>query len=247
MAQVLQKLLGAVFPRKNEYRALFLGLDASGRTTLLYLLKLGEVVTTIPTIGFNVETVRHEQTELTIWDVGGCDKIRPLWRHYFQNTQAMAYFVDMNDRARLNETTEELNKMLREDELRGVPVLMIFSKRDLPTGMSEDEIMERMNLRETLKGRQWRHVSTSSKDGASQQAALEALCELCEGASAVQLEKPPEKEPEVQLLRLAGTEIVVRQLADGSYENIETFDRVEIGGKKLEVRELVHMFFLLLI
>ena len=33
------------------------GLDAAGKTTILYKLKLGEVVTTIPTIGFNVETV----------------------------------------------------------------------------------------------------------------------------------------------------------------------------------------------
>ncbi len=59
---------------------------AAGKTTILYKLKLGEVVTTIPTIGFNVETVQYKKIEFTVWDVGGQDKIRPLWRHYFQNT-----------------------------------------------------------------------------------------------------------------------------------------------------------------
>jgi len=58
------------------------GLDAAGKTTILYKLKLGEIVTTIPTIGFNVETVEYKNISFTVWDVGGQDKIRPLWRHY---------------------------------------------------------------------------------------------------------------------------------------------------------------------
>lgn len=66
------------------------GLDAAGKTTILYKMKLGEIVTTIPTIGFNVETVEYKNISFTVWDVGGQDKIRPLWRHYFQNTQVQA-------------------------------------------------------------------------------------------------------------------------------------------------------------
>jgi hypothetical protein len=72
---------------KKEMRILMVGLDAAGKTTILYKLKLGEIVTTIPTIGFNVETVEYKNISFTVWDVGGQDKIRPLWRHYFQNTQ----------------------------------------------------------------------------------------------------------------------------------------------------------------
>ena len=64
-------------------RILMVGLDAAGKTTILYKLKLGEVVTTIPTIGFNVETVDYKNISFTVWDVGGQDKIRPLWRHYY--------------------------------------------------------------------------------------------------------------------------------------------------------------------
>jgi hypothetical protein len=61
-------------------RILMVGLDAAGKTTILYKLKLGEIVTTIPTIGFNVETVEYKNINFTVWDVGGQDKIRPLWR-----------------------------------------------------------------------------------------------------------------------------------------------------------------------
>ena len=75
---------------KKDIRILMLGLDSSGRTTMLYMLKLGEIVTTIPTIGFNVEDIEYRGAKFTAWDVGGCDKIRPLWRHYFQNTQAVS-------------------------------------------------------------------------------------------------------------------------------------------------------------
>lgn len=86
-----------------ECRCLEIGLDASGKTTILYKLKLGEVVTTIPTIGFNVETVDIVGLKLTVWDVGGCDKIRPLWRHYYQNTQVLIFIVDLNDDERFGE------------------------------------------------------------------------------------------------------------------------------------------------
>lgn len=89
------------------------GLDAAGKTTILYKLKLGEIVTTIPTIGFNVETVEYKNICFTVWDVGGQDKIRPLWRHYFQNTQGLIFVVDSNDRERIVEAEKELQNMVR--------------------------------------------------------------------------------------------------------------------------------------
>merc|ERR1712124_160271 len=91
---------------KREMRMLMLGLDAAGKTTILYKLKLGEVVTTIPTIGFNVETVEYRNINFTVWDVGGQDKIRPLWRHYYQNTQAVIFVVDSSDRERLETNSQ---------------------------------------------------------------------------------------------------------------------------------------------
>lgn len=73
-------MLISVFARLKDRRILLLGLDAAGKTTILYKLRLGEVVTTIPTIGFNVETVDYKSLRMTVWDVGGQKKLRSLWR-----------------------------------------------------------------------------------------------------------------------------------------------------------------------
>ena len=67
-----------------------------------------------------------------MWDVGGQDKIRPLWRHYFQNTQGIIFVVDSNDRDRVVEAREELQRMLNEDELRDALLLVFANKQDLP-------------------------------------------------------------------------------------------------------------------
>ena len=118
MGLSISTLLSRLFAKK-QMRILMVGLDAAGKTTILYKLKLGEIVTTIPTIGFNVETVEYKNISFTVWDVGGQDKIRPLWRHYYQNTQGLIYVVDSSDKERVEESREELHKMLNEDELKG--------------------------------------------------------------------------------------------------------------------------------
>lgn len=99
MGAQVSKIMGRIFGSK-EMRLLMLGLDAAGKTStfparithpdaadtavaILYKLKLNQDVTTIPTVGFNVETVTYKNVKFNVWDVGGQDKIRPLWRHYF--------------------------------------------------------------------------------------------------------------------------------------------------------------------
>jgi len=149
---------------KKEMRILMVGLDTAGKTTILYKLKLGEIVTTIPTIGFNVETVEYKNINFTVWDVGGQDKIRPLWRHYFQNTQGLIYVVDSNDRDRIGEANEELQKMLREDELRDATLLVFANKQDLPNAMSVSEITDKLGLH-SLGSRKWYIQATCATTG----------------------------------------------------------------------------------
>jgi len=148
-AKIWQRLIG-----KMETRILMVGLDAAGKTTILYKLKLGEVVTTIPTIGFNVETVDYKNMRFTVWDVGGQDKIRPLWRHYFQGTNGLIYVVDSNDRDRIEDAREELTKMLNEDEMREAVLLVFANKQDLPNAMTAAEVTEKLGLH-NLRHRQW--------------------------------------------------------------------------------------------
>merc|ERR1712054_511484 len=149
---------------KEERRILMVGLDAAGKTTILYKLKLGEIVTTIPTIGFNVETVEYKNISFTVWDVGGQDKIRPLWRHYFQNTQGLIFVVDSNDRERVGEAREELARMLAEDELREAVLLVFANKQDLPNAMSPTEITDKLDLH-AMKQRAWYIQPTCATNG----------------------------------------------------------------------------------
>ena len=125
----------------KEMRILMVGLDAAGKTTILYKLKLGEVVTTIPTIGFNVETVEYKNIAFNVWDVGGQYKIRLLWKHYYQNTQGLIFIVDSNDKDRIEEAKEELYKMLQEEELKDSVILVLANKQDLPGSMTTSEVV----------------------------------------------------------------------------------------------------------
>uniref|UniRef100_A0A8B9CYW3 ADP-ribosylation factor n=1 Tax=Anser brachyrhynchus TaxID=132585 RepID=A0A8B9CYW3_9AVES len=133
-------------------------------TTILYKLKLGEIVTTIPTIGFNVETVEYKNICFTVWDVGGQDKIRPLWRHYFQNTQGLIFVVDSNDRERVQESADELQKMLQEDELRDAVLLVFANKQDMPNAMAVSELTDKLGL-QTLRSRTWYVQATCATQG----------------------------------------------------------------------------------
>lgn len=136
-------------------RILMLGLDAAGKTTVLYKIKLNEVVTTIPTIGFNVETVQPVKgLQFTVWDIGGQKKIRQLWRQYFYNSEGLIYIVDSADRERMVEAREELFGILESDEMRGVPVVVIANKQDLPGAISPSQVVEQLHLSK-LTGHEW--------------------------------------------------------------------------------------------
>eukprot|EP00455_Lapot_gusevi_P012731 TRINITY_DN160_c0_g1_i10.p1 TRINITY_DN160_c0_g1~~TRINITY_DN160_c0_g1_i10.p1 ORF type:complete len:174 (-),score=49.35 TRINITY_DN160_c0_g1_i10:393-914(-) len=139
-------------------------IDAAGKTTILYKLKLGELLTTIPTIGFNVETVEYKRVSFTMWDVGGQEKIRPLWRHYYQGCNAIIFVVDSADRERIDESVgyqlnakEELHIMLSNDELKDAALLVLANKQDLPGAMTVSQITDRLALSSLSRGRPW-HV-----------------------------------------------------------------------------------------
>ncbi|XP_012393307.1 ADP-ribosylation factor 4-like [Orcinus orca] len=156
-------LFSHLFGRK-QMCILMVGLDAAGRTTILYKLKLGEIVTTIPTTGFNVETVEYKNVCFTVWDVDGQDKIRHLWRHYFQNTQGLIFVVDGNDCERIQKGAEELHKMLQEDELRDAALLLFANKQDLPNATAIREMTDKLGL-QSLRKRTWYVQGTCATQG----------------------------------------------------------------------------------
>ncbi|XP_078366570.1 ADP-ribosylation factor 6-like [Oculina patagonica] len=147
------KLLSKIFGNK-EMRILMLGLDAAGKTTILYKLKLGQSVTTIPTVGFNVETVSYKNIKFNVWDVGGQDKIRPLWRHYYNGTQGLIFVVDCADLDRIDEARTELHRIVNDREMKDALVLIFANKQDLPDAIKPHELQERLNLTK-LRDRNW--------------------------------------------------------------------------------------------
>ncbi|CAO3593099.1 unnamed protein product [Absidia cylindrospora] len=173
MGLSFSKLFTDLFGKK-EMRILMVGLDAAGKTTILYKLKLGEIVTTIPTIGFNVETVEYKNISFTVWDVGGQDKIRPLWRHYFQNTEGIIFVVDSNNCDCVSEARDELQRMLNEDELRDSLLLVFANKQDLPNAMNAAEITDKLGLH-SLRNRQWYIQSACATSGDGLYEGLEWL------------------------------------------------------------------------
>src|SRR3990167_11320358 len=126
---------------KNEARILMLGLDAAGKTTIVYKLKLGEVLNSVPTIGFNVEQVEFKNIKFNVWDVGGQDKIRVLWRHYYAGTDALIYVVDSTDVKRIEKAKQALHAMMEEPELRDASLLVFANKQDLSV-MTVNEVSD---------------------------------------------------------------------------------------------------------
>ncbi|QDS76202.1 ADP-ribosylation factor, Arf Arf6 [Venturia effusa] len=155
MGQSVSKLLDKIFGSK-EMRLLMLGLDAAGKTTILYNLKLEQDVTTIPTVGFNVETVTYKNTKFNVWDVGGQDKIRPLWRHYFSGTQGLVFVIDSSDRDRLDEARTELARIIQDREMKDALLLVFANKQDVPGAMRPDELSRRLKLDEIAKNHLWK-------------------------------------------------------------------------------------------
>ncbi len=91
---------------------IIIGLDNAGKTTILYKLHLGEIVTTVPTVGFNVESMNYNGLKFQVWDLGGQTGLRPYWRCYYQDTNAVVFVVDSADRERIEYSRQELDIML---------------------------------------------------------------------------------------------------------------------------------------
>ena len=176
VSEALKNVLSSFSDR--HAKILMLGLDAAGKTTVLYKLKLNETVSTIPTIGFNVETVQPvKNVSFTVWDVGGQDKIRPLWRHYFIGCEGLIYVVDSSDNSRFAEAQNELEWILDSDEMAGVPLVIMANKQDLPRAVSPADLAGKLGL-DKVRNRKWHIQGTSALSGEGVYQAMQELSTL---------------------------------------------------------------------
>ena len=176
MGSCCSKLCSKFFGPK-DFRILIVGLDGAGKTSILYRIKEGEKVQTIPTIGFNIETLNYQGLSLTVWDVGGQDKIRVLWKHYYQNLDGLIFVVDSNDPDRIEDAEEELKKMLAEEELEKCPVLILANKQDIEGCLKPEIVEEKIGIKE-YTGKTYHVEGTSVVSGKGIKEAFDWLASI---------------------------------------------------------------------
>ncbi|KAM3857264.1 ADP-ribosylation factor-like protein 11 [Diretmus argenteus] len=159
-------------------QVVLMGLDSAGKSTLLAKLLTGEVMETSPTIGFNVGTLDlNKKTSLTLWDVGGQTNMRPNWRFYLDGCRALVFVVDSSDPARMPEAKKALKKVLGDENLRGVPLMVLANKKDLPNSMTIREVSKHLDL-PNYKDRAWEIQACSALRGLGLQQAFLSVSKL---------------------------------------------------------------------
>ncbi|KAF8334917.1 GTP-binding protein [Cantharellus anzutake] len=150
--------------KAKEMRILFLGLDNAGKTTILKRLNGDDIGSVSPTLGFEIKTFIHGKYTLNIWDVGGQRTLRPYWRNYFEQTDALVWVVDSSDRLRMQDCKEELHSLLQEDRLAGASLIVLANKQDLNGAMTDAEIKEALDLR-SIRTHNWKIMPCSAITG----------------------------------------------------------------------------------
>ena len=156
--------MGSKLSKKKEFHVLVVGLDESGKTEAIYYMRSGQTTKTIPTIGFNIETIDYKGYTFSIWDCGGQDKIRVLWKHYVNKVGGMMFFIDSSDRDRIEDAAEELKKLIAMEEYKDCCILVLANKQDLKGALPPEEIIRIFEM-DKLKGKTWLVQGTSTKTG----------------------------------------------------------------------------------
>ncbi|XP_074272842.1 uncharacterized protein LOC141596541 [Silene latifolia] len=159
MGALMSRFWFMLFPAK-EYKIVIVGLDNAGKTTTLYKLHLGEVVTTHPTVGSNVEELVYKNIRFEVWDLGGQDRLRTSWTTYYRGTNAVIVVIDSTDRARISIMKDELFRLLPNEDLNQAVVLVYANKQDLKDAMSAAEITDALSLH-SIKNHDW-HIQACS-------------------------------------------------------------------------------------
>ena len=166
---------------KEDFHVVMIGLDSAGKSTVLYRLKFDQYVNTVPTIGFNCEKVRGtigKTRNLTflVWDVGGQEKIRPLWRPYTRGTDGIIFVVDSCDHERMEEAKLELHRIMRANDNSSTPLLVIANKQDLPSAKSPKDLESFLCLNDLRQ--LWHLEPVCAVTGEGLDVAIEHLHEL---------------------------------------------------------------------
>ena len=149
---------------------------------MLYMLKLGEVITCgFDSCGFTVETISHKGMSFGIWTVGGSERVRPLWKHYSKQLDVLVWVVDCADSKRLQESKEALYNFLEETQPQIEFILFFANKADLPNAMSVMDVavgLDVFRLGTGMKHFHWHILSTVGYQKATLDKGMDKLVEF---------------------------------------------------------------------
>lgn len=140
MGNIFRRLMDALSSKKLE--VVLVGLENSGKTTLLQVLSDGTPVETAPTIGLNVRMVKRGGVQMKCWDLGGQSQYRAEWGRYTRGCDAIVYVVDAHAFHLLPDAKSELHRLLEDRELGTTPILIVANKIDLDPHATEAQLIK---------------------------------------------------------------------------------------------------------
>ena len=161
--------LCSLFKSKKKARILMFGLDGAGKTSILYQLKLSDLIKTTQTIGFNIETIKYKDLYIDIWDIGGFS-IFPnnediiLFKHYYQNTDGIIFVIDCNDKKRFGKANKGLLEIIKDEKLKNLPLLIFGNKQDLNEAISPNELIKYLEYEKIINNK-WLIQGSSAMNG----------------------------------------------------------------------------------
>ncbi|KAG9646126.1 ARF/SAR superfamily, partial [Aureobasidium melanogenum] len=157
--------------KDKEMRILMLGLDNSGKTSIVKNIMGEDINTVSPTLGFIIKTIDYDGYKLNIWDVGGQKTLRTYWKNYFEKTDTLIWVVDGTDRERIDDCRQELEGLLLQERLMGASLLVFKNKSDVAGCMSSEEIRKALQL-DTIHTHRWNIMECSALTGLNLQEGL---------------------------------------------------------------------------
>ena len=144
MGNLLKSLLNSFYSKNLE--VVLVGLENSGKTTLVNVLAAGHPMETCPTIGLNVKVVKKGGVTMKCWDIGGQEQYRSEWGRYTRGCDVIIYVLDTFAVDKAATARRELHRLLEDRELASTPLLVLANKIDLEPHMSESDVIRELNL-----------------------------------------------------------------------------------------------------
>ncbi|XP_027209663.2 ADP-ribosylation factor-like protein 13B isoform X5 [Penaeus vannamei] len=136
--------------QKRPVTLLLVGLDNAGKTTAAKGIVGDPVEDTTPTVGFAPEYLEYRGCEITIYDLGGGSRIRPVWSKYFSEVHGVIFVVDSSDPNRIQECRDVLSNLLSDRKVAGKPVLILANKQDVEGAMDEIDLVESLKIEQVV-------------------------------------------------------------------------------------------------